>query len=130
MPFVSIDPATGKIVKTFDEHSDSDVERKLKHADETFRHYSRTSFQQRAKWMLEASRILESHKTRLAETMTLEMGKPIKAAVAEAEKCAWVCRYYAENAEQFLKDEPIETDAKLSYVRYRPFGAVLAVMPW
>jgi succinate-semialdehyde dehydrogenase / glutarate-semialdehyde dehydrogenase len=130
MPFVSIDPSTGKTVKTFDEHSDSDVERKLKHADETFRRYSRTSFRQRANWMLEASRILESHKTRLAETMTLEMGKPIKAAIAEAEKCAWVCRYYAENAEQFLKDEPIETDAKLSYVHYRPIGAVLAVMPW
>ena len=80
--------------------------------------------------MLRAAEVLESRKAEWARVMTLEMGKPIGAAVAEAEKCAWVCRYYAENAERFLADEPVATDAGSSFVRYQPLGPVLAVMPW
>lgn len=130
MPIVSIDPSTGETVKTFNELSVSELEDKLQLAEETFREYRRTSFADRAERMLEAAAILERRRRGFAETMTFEMGKPIKAAHAEAEKCAWVCRYYAENAERFLADEIVETNATRSYIRYQPLGAVLAVMPW
>src|SRR5688572_10712607 len=80
--------------------------------------------------MLRAAEILEAEKKDFARMMTIEMGKPITGAVAEVEKCAWVCRYYAENAEQHLGDKLIETDAKKNFVRFQPLGPVLAVMPW
>jgi succinate-semialdehyde dehydrogenase/glutarate-semialdehyde dehydrogenase len=80
--------------------------------------------------MRRAAEVLETHKARWGELMTLEMGKPIAAAVAEAEKCAWVCRYYAENAPAFLADEPAESDGSSAFVRYQPLGPVLAIMPW
>ena len=130
MPIASVDPATGKTIRTYDELSDSDVEDRLERADEAFREYRRTSFAERGEKMLKAAEILESHKKGFAEMMTLEMGKPIKAAIAEAEKCAWVCRYYAESAEHFLADEVVDTNATRSYVHYQPLGAVFAVMPW
>ena len=130
MPIASINPATGETIKTFEELSDSEIEDKLQNAAETFREYRRTSFADRAERMARAARVLEDKKKQFAETMTGEMGKPIKAAVAEAEKCAWVCRFYSENAEQFLADEAVETNATRSYVHYQPLGPVLAVMPW
>jgi succinate-semialdehyde dehydrogenase/glutarate-semialdehyde dehydrogenase len=130
MPIASINPATGETIKTFDELSDSDIEEKLKQAATTFREYRRTTFADRARKMFRAAEILEADKKRFADTMTLEMGKPIKAAIAEAEKCAWVCRYYAENAERFLADEVVETNATRSYIHYQPLGPVLAIMPW
>src|SRR5436190_4172792 len=80
--------------------------------------------------MARAAEILETEKDNFAQLMTMEMGKPIKAAVSEAEKCAWVCRYYAENASQHLADKLADTDAKKSYVCFQPLGPVLAVMPW
>ena len=80
--------------------------------------------------MLRAAEILETEKNAFAKIMTTEMGKPIKAAVSEAEKCAWVCRYYAENAQQHLADQIVETNAQKSYVKFQPLGPVLAVMPW
>jgi succinate-semialdehyde dehydrogenase/glutarate-semialdehyde dehydrogenase len=80
--------------------------------------------------MLSCADILDKEKVKFAEVMTLEMGKPLKAAIAEAEKCAAVCRYYAENAESFLADVTVKTDASLSYVKYQPLGVILAVMPW
>jgi len=80
--------------------------------------------------MLRVAEILEKEKNDFARLMTTEMGKPIKAAVQEAEKCAWVCRYYAENAEKHLADQIVETNATKSYVHFQPLGVVLAVMPW
>ncbi|HSB08919.1 MAG TPA: NAD-dependent succinate-semialdehyde dehydrogenase [Blastocatellia bacterium] len=130
MPIASINPATGETIKTYEELSDSRIENKLESAAETFREYRTTTFDERAEKMMRAAAILERYKKQFAETMTTEMGKPIKAAIAEAEKCALVCRYYAENAERFLADEPVETSATRSYVHYQPLGAVLAVMPW
>src|SRR5262249_36926984 len=88
------------------------------------------SYAQRARVMVRVAEILESNKTELARTMTLEMGKPIRAAVQEAEKCALACRYYAENAERFLADEPRMATRPRSFVRYQSLGIVLAVMPW
>ncbi len=130
MPIASIDPTTGKTIRVYDELSDSQVNDKLRGAEEAAGRYRQTSIAERSRKMLAAAEILEGHKKQFGETMTTEMGKPIKAAIAEAEKCAWVCRYYAENAERFLADETIDTNASRSYVRYQPLGVVLAVMPW
>jgi len=130
MPIASIDPTTGKTIRVYDELSDSQVNDKLRGAEEAAGRYRQTSIAERSRKMLAAAEILEGHKKQFGETMTTEMGKPIKAAIAEAEKCAWVCRYYAENAERFLADEIIDTNASRSYVRYQPLGVVLAVMPW
>src|SRR5258707_2199893 len=80
--------------------------------------------------MVKAAEILEAEKDACGRLMTLEMGKPLKAAVAEAAKCATACRYYAENAERFMADEMVETPARKSFIRYQPIGPVLAVMPW
>ena len=130
MPISSINPATGEVLQTFDSLTEQQLEEKIGHAAATFRDHQPTSFADRAEKMLRAAGILENEKQTFARTMTLEMGKPIKAAVQEAEKCAWVCRYYAENAERYLADEVIQTNATKSYVRFQPLGVVLAVMPW
>src|SRR5204862_4093757 len=130
MPISSINPATGEILQAFDSLNEQQLERKLARAAETFREHRLTSFADRAEKMMRAAEILESEKKSFARTMTLEMGKPINAAVQEAEKCAWVCRYYAENAERHLADEVIKTNASKSFIRYQPLGIVLAVMPW
>lgn len=130
MPIASINPTTGETVKTFDPLTNVQIEEKLQRASDTFRTYRETSFAARSAMMMRAAEILETEKQALARLMTLEMGKPIKGAIGEAEKCAWVCRYYAENAERHLRDELIETDATKSYVKFQPLGPVLAVMPW
>src|SRR5712664_1846560 len=130
MPIASINPATGETLKTFESLNDQQLEEKLQRAADTFRNYRRTSFTDRAQVMMRAAEILEHEKQEFARVMTLEMGKPIKAAVSEAEKCALVCRYYAENAERHLANEIVETNATNSFVRFQPLGVVLAVMPW
>jgi succinate-semialdehyde dehydrogenase/glutarate-semialdehyde dehydrogenase len=130
MPIASINPATGETLQTFEPLSQTQLEEKLQQALDTFRSYSQTSFAERARMMQRAAEILETEKKDFARVMTLEMGKPINAAVQEAEKCAWVCRYYSENAEGHLADELVETNATKSYVRFQSLGVVLAVMPW
>jgi len=130
MKLQSIDPSTGELIESFDEISDAELETALARAQQTFRTYRSTSFAERAGWLFKAAQILEGEKDKWARVMTQEMGKTYKAAVAEAEKCAWACRHFAENGERFLADEAIETDADKSYVRYLPLGPVLAVMPW
>jgi len=130
MAIASINPATGETLKTFSALSAAQIEEKLQLAAETFRTYRRTSFADRSRMMQRAAEILENEKHELGKVMTTEMGKPIKAAVSEAEKCAWVCRYYAENAERHLADQVVKTNAQKSYVHFQPLGPVLAVMPW
>ncbi len=130
MPIASISPATGETIKTFEAFSDSEVEDRLERAEDTFRVRRRTTFPERAAKMMRAAQMLEEKKNLFGEIMTTEMGKPIKAAIAEAENCAWVCRYYADNAERFLADEMAPSDATRSFIRYQPLGPVLAVMPW
>jgi len=130
MAIASINPATGETLKTFTALSAEQIEAKLQLAADTFRTYWRTSFADRTRMMMRAAEILETRKQEFGKIMTLEMGKPLKAAIAEAEKCAWVCRYYAENAERHLADQIVETNAKKSYVHFQPLGPVLAVMPW
>ena len=130
MPIASINPTTGETLKTFDALSAKQIGEKLQLGADTFRSYRRTPFAERTRMMLRAAEILETRKNEFAKVMTTEMGKPLKAAVSEAEKCAWVCRYYAETAHEHLADKVVETNARKSYVRFQPLGPVLAVMPW
>src|ERR1022692_4009389 len=130
MAIATINPATGEVLKTFEPLSAAQIEEKLQRAASAFRTHRRTSFAERASKMIGAAAILEKEKDECAHLMTLEMGKPLKAAVAEAMKCASGCRYYAENAEKFLADEIIETGARRSFIRYLPIGPILAIMPW
>ena len=126
----SINPATGDLITGYDEHTDSEIDSILKQADEQQRRWMKTGFPERAVLMNNAATVLKTRREEYARLMTLEMGKPIAAARAEVDKCAWVCNYYADHAESFLKSETIRTDASESYVAYRPLGIVLAVMPW
>ncbi len=130
MPIASINPTTGEVVKTFAALTDSELAAKIDRADRAFRVHRFTTFAERSRKMMKAAQILEEQKNALARVMTIEMGKPIYAAIDEVVKCAWVCRFYAENAERFLADEAVESSATRSYVRYRPLGIVLAIMPW
>jgi len=130
MGIATVNPATGETIKTFEPLTDAEIEQKLTLAQKAFLDYRRSTFEQRSHWMNEAANGLESRKEEFGKLMTLEMGKTLKSAIAEVEKCVWVCRFYAEHAEKFLADVFTETDASTSYVRYQPLGAVLAVMPW
>ena len=130
MAIATINPATGEVLKTFEPLSAAQIEQKLQLAASAFRKHRRTPFAERSSKMMRAAEILEKEKDECAHLMTLEMGKPLKSAVAEAMKCAGGCRYYAENAEKFLADEIVDTGAKRSFIRYLPIGPVLAVMPW
>jgi succinate-semialdehyde dehydrogenase/glutarate-semialdehyde dehydrogenase len=130
MAIATINPATGQVIKTFEALSDAQIEVKLQKAADTFSSYRKVPFAERARLMLKAAAILENEKESFGRTMTTEMGKTFRSAVDEAAKCAWVCKYYAENAERFLADEMVETSAKRSFIRYQPLGPVLAVMPW
>jgi succinate-semialdehyde dehydrogenase/glutarate-semialdehyde dehydrogenase len=126
----SINPVNEQVLRYFNPDTAEELERKIARAAETFREYRRTTMNQRADWLRRAGDILEPEKARLGRLMTVEMGKPIRAAVQEVEKCALACRYYVENAARCLADESIATNARSSYVRYEPLGPVLAVMPW
>jgi len=130
MSIRSINPATGETLNSFDELSAQQIEESLTRAANAFRDSRRTSLADRSSMMLRVAEILGNEKTDFARLMTTEMGKPINAAVQEAEKCAWVCRYYAESAEEHLADQIVETNATKSYVHFQPLGVVLAVMPW
>jgi succinate-semialdehyde dehydrogenase / glutarate-semialdehyde dehydrogenase len=130
MPIASVNPQTGKTEKTFEAHSPEQVEERLAKAVKAFAVWRKTSFAERAGKMRKAADLLEQRKDALGKLMTLEMGKLRKAAVAEVEKCAGACRYYADTAEQHLAAEKVETDAKRSEKRFQPLGCVLAVMPW
>ncbi|MDY7006685.1 MAG: NAD-dependent succinate-semialdehyde dehydrogenase [Cyanobacteriota bacterium] len=130
MAIATINPATGETLKTFEPITDAEIETKLELAITTFRQYRQIPMTQRGEWLLAAADILEKNAEKFAKIMTLEMGKTLSGAIAEAKKCALVCRYYAENAAKFLADVPAQTDASKSFVRYQPLGPVLAVMPW
>jgi succinate-semialdehyde dehydrogenase / glutarate-semialdehyde dehydrogenase len=115
MAIVSANPATGELLRTFEPLSDVAVEAKIQTAANTFPKFRKLSFADRAKMMSNAADILEADKDALGRLMTMEMGKTLSSAIAEAAKCATACRYYAENAERFLADEVVETTASRSY---------------
>ncbi|GAB4020997.1 NAD-dependent succinate-semialdehyde dehydrogenase [Spirosoma koreense] len=128
--FTSINPYTQQKLKTYRADSASAVERKLKQADRAFADWSALSIQERIAYLRKVGDYLTAHKQRYGELMTAEMGKTLKEAVAEVEKCAVTCAFYADHAEAFLADQPIETDAQKSFITHQPLGAVLAIMPW
>src|SRR6202035_5923079 len=130
MAIATINPATGQTIKKFEALTDSQVDQKIQRAAESFPKFRKLTFADRGRMMMRAAEILEAEKDSLAHLMTLEMGKTLRSAVDEAVKSAWVCRYYAENAERFMADEVIETTASRSYVHYQPLGPILVVMPW
>ena len=126
----TVNPATGETVRSYEEMDPASVERALDEAHDAFLEWRFSDFEARAGLMREAARLLRERSASSAQLMAEEMGKPLAGGKAEVDKCAWVCDYYAENAQRFLADEPIETDASESWVAFRPLGVVLAVMPW
>ena len=130
MAIATTNPATGELIRDFDALNDDVLEQKISDAYRAFLSYRATSFDERSGWLRRAAALLEERKRELGELITLEMGKPVRASVAEVEKCAWVCRYYADNAPGFLADRPAASDATRSFIRFQPLGPVLAVMPW
>jgi len=126
----SVNPSTGEIIATYESHSPTEIEESIGRAAEAFYNHKATSFDERSKKMSRLAELLTSGAEEFGRLMTREMGKPISQAVAESKKCAWVCTYYAENAEKMLADYPVETDAHRSYVSFQPLGSILAVMPW
>jgi succinate-semialdehyde dehydrogenase/glutarate-semialdehyde dehydrogenase len=130
MPIATINPATGETLQTFQGLTDAELDDKIAHAARTFRTYRRTRLAERAAWLLRAADILEGEQSALGRLMTTEMGKLVKAGGEEAVKCAWGCRFYAEHAPRMLADEPAQSTATTSFVRYQPLGPILAVMPW
>ncbi|MEM6520111.1 MAG: aldehyde dehydrogenase family protein, partial [Cyanobacteria bacterium P01_C01_bin.70] len=130
MAIATTNPTNGQCLKTFAALGSAAIAARIEQAERAFQRYRQTSLQQRATWLLAAADLLENNRQAYGEMITLEMGKPLKSAIAEVSKCAWVCRYYAEHAADFLRDMPATTDASQSFVRYQPLGIVLAVMPW
>jgi succinate-semialdehyde dehydrogenase/glutarate-semialdehyde dehydrogenase len=130
MAIESRNPATGELLASFEPLAAAAVEQRLQRAADTFRSWKRTSFAERARLLTRAAELLEADADRLARLMTLEMGKLLRAANDEILKCARGCRFYADHAASFLADEDVPTEARRSYIRYEPMGAVFAIMPW
>lgn len=126
----SINPANLEILKTYPQMQPAEVNNIINSTNIAFEEWKETSFNFRSELMMKAANLLREKKEEYSRLMTLEMGKPIAQSRAEVEKCGWVCDYYAENAEKFLSDDIIQTDASKSFVTFQPQGIVLAVMPW
>ena len=130
MTIATINPATGRTERTFPPLSDAELDARIRCAADTYQQYRRLGLRERTRMLIKAAEILEAEKEIFGRVMTLEMGKTLKAAVDEAVKCAWGCRYYAEHAERFLAEEEVATSASRSLIRYEPIGPILAIMPW
>ena len=130
MAITTTNPATGEVLRIFALLTAAQIDHKIARAASTFQTFRKLSYAERAKMMNRVADLIEQEKEELARLMTLEMGKTFRSAVEEAVKSALGCRYYAQNAERFLCDEEVETNAKRSYIHYQPMGVILAVMPW
>jgi succinate-semialdehyde dehydrogenase / glutarate-semialdehyde dehydrogenase len=130
MAIATVNPATGQTIKVFEPLMAQELDTKIGLAQRQFEQYRQTAMEQRALWLSAAAQILVAEKEHFGQIITLEMGKPLASAIAEVEKSAWVCRYYAETAAAVLADHSIDTDASRSFVCYQPLGVILAVMPW
>jgi len=130
MPIEAINPVDGSLIRRYEEASPQEIHGVIRGAHRIYHEWMRTSFAHRAERMRRAAAILRERSREYGELMALEMGKPISGGIAEAEKCAWVCEYYAEHARNVLSDRDVKTDAGRSFVSFRPIGVVLAVMPW
>ena len=133
MAIATTNPATGERLRVFEALTKDEIDGAIARAAETYATYRLTTFAERAGWLRAAADILDAERDEVAAVMTTEMGKIISAARAEVEKCARACRFYADNAEAFLADEPVDPSAVgavRAYATYQPIGPVLAVMPW
>jgi len=133
MPIATVNPATGRTERVFEELTEAELEQRIAAADAAARLLRRTGFADRARWLRAAADLLDAERDEIAATMTREMGKTLASARAEAAKCAAACRFYAEHGERFLADEPADAagvGAARAFARYEPLGVVLAVMPW
>jgi len=130
MSIRTINPTTGEVLETFEAYKQEQIDEALEQAHQAFLRWRMASFSERAKHLRSVASHLRDHKHELARTAVLEMGKSITEAEGEVEKCAWNCDFFADNAEKFLADEKIATNATESYVAFRPLGVILAVMPW
>jgi succinate-semialdehyde dehydrogenase/glutarate-semialdehyde dehydrogenase len=126
----TINPATGEIIKEYSEMSFSEVSGIIQNANTAQKQWKRNSYSERSAFLNKVAQLLKDRKEELGKLMSKEMGKPFAESIGEIEKCAWVCEYYAENAEQFLAENSVETDASKSYVTFNPLGTVLSIMPW
>lgn len=130
MTLKSINPYNGEIIKTFKEHSKKEISKKITETNTAFLGWRKSLFEERKTLMHKLSKVLLSQKDELAKLMTTEMGKTYSSGIAEIEKCATVCEYYANKAEVFLKDLEVKTEASKSFVTFQPIGVILAIMPW
>ena len=130
MNLVSINPANNKILESHKEISTEKINQIINSSYNTYLEWRNESISYRSKMMSDLAELLKQKKEKLGALMTQEMGKPIKQSIAEAEKCAWVCEYYADNAERFLSKKEISTDSKKSFISFQPIGLILAIMPW
>lgn len=130
MSMRAVNPATEEVIATYDELTEDEVYVEIDRSYDAFHEWKQKTFPERRDHMLKAASILRDNRSSYAKILTVEMGKPINQALSEVEKCAWVCEYYAENAERILGREIAETDASESYVQFDPIGVILAVMPW
>lgn len=130
MALKSVNPYTNEVIEEFEELTDEQVNQAIEKSVEAFGEWRRTTFEYRKKLLIEVANLLNESAEKLGETITHEMGKPIAESKAEIEKCAWVCKHYANDAEVILHREAIAAGAHMSYVRYDPLGTILGIMPW
>src|ERR1700759_1762770 len=130
MAIASFNPATDEQLKAFTPHDAKEIETRLERGENAFQRHRRRPFVERAQLLAAAASILDAERDKFARIITQEMGKILRASIDEVEKCARVCRFYAENGERFLEDEVAQTQAGRSFVRYEPLGIILAIMPW
>lgn len=130
LQFSTINPWNLESIETYTNHTDSEANSIIESVDSTFHQWKKTSFEERAALLIKVGEVLMENKQTYADHITEEMGKPISESLAEVEKCAWVCKFYAENAAKFLAPKTVETDASESFVRYDPLGVIYAIMPW
>ena len=128
--FKSINPFNDKVLTEFEEDSQPELSQKISQAAKTFDHWKEVSMEERGSLLFSLAEELRSQSGKLAELATLEMGKPIKQAESEVEKCAWLCEHYAENGSKYLADLTVESGGSKSWVSFEPLGVILGVMPW
>jgi len=127
---ISVNPFTNEIIQTYNDYNTTEIKRRLKLSCKAFQSWRNTDFSLRSHILIKVASALKAEAAGFANLMTNEMGKLTSSGIAEANKCAWVCEYYAQNAEKFLKDVNIETEADKSYITFNPLGPILAIMPW
>src|SRR5215210_5249969 len=126
----TINPATGKVIATYDIMSNDEIHKKVENAHVAQKNWKSLDISERSTYIRALGRVMRKNKEQYARLVTEEMGKPIRQAIAEIEKCAWLCDYYSEHSESFLRDELIPTEFRKSFVSFEPLGVIACIMPW